>query len=105
MFLSGAYQEVLGSLFNLYGDTNIVHLELTEDEQSGYELIQVVPGDTIDQVLKYCMYDTKQFLDSIRLQSERALARKELSLQQYKTLVKHFEHSLNKYTYLTSDTQ
>lgn len=105
MFLSGAYQEVLGCLHNLYGDTNIAHLELSEEDPNGYELTQVIPGDTIDQVLKYCMYDTKSFLDSIRHQAERALTTRELSLQQYKTLVKHFEHALNQYTYLTSDTK
>jgi arginine decarboxylase len=103
MFLSGAYQEVLGCLYNLYGDTNIVHLDLDEEDPNGYDITQVIPGDTIDQVLKYCYYDTKSFLDSIRGQAERALRTKELSLQQYKTLVKHFEHSLSQYTYLTSD--
>lgn len=104
MFLTGAYQEVLGSLHNLYGDTNIVHVTLDNDDESGYSVDQIVPGDTIDQVLRYMQYDPKKMLDSIRSQSERALRAKELTLQQYKTLVTHYERSLRNYTYLSSES-
>ncbi len=103
MFLTGAYQEVLGSLHNLYGDTNIIHVQLDEEDKNGYSVEQVIPGDTIDQVLRYMQYDPKHMLDSIRAQSERALRAKELTLQQYKTLVTHYERSLRNYTYLSTD--
>lgn len=103
MFLNGAYQEVLGSLHNLYGDTNVIHVEIDRKDKKGYSVEHVITGDTTDEVLRYMQYEPKQMLDSIRLQSERALNNRLLNLDQYRLLVKHYEKALQKYTYLWED--
>lgn len=104
MFLNGAYQEVLGNLQNLFGDTNVIHVELDpEDEKVGYSVEHVVKGDTTNEVLESMEYNPKMMLESIRLQSEQALNHKRLTLPQYRLLVKHYEKALQKYTYLWAD--
>jgi len=103
IFLNGAYQEVLGNLHNLYGDTNAIHVELDPEDKKGYTVEHVVKGDTTDEVLRFMQYDPKGMAESIRLQSEQALKAKKLTLAQYRLLVKHYEKSLNKYTYLWAD--
>ena len=56
IFLNGAYQEILGDLHNLFGDTNAVHVRLSDDDD-GYEVSHVVKGDTIHEVLRYVEYE------------------------------------------------
>lgn len=51
MFLVGAYQEILGDLHNLFGDTDSVHVELSED---GYTLTNAIKGDSVEDVLRFC---------------------------------------------------
>jgi len=103
MFLNGAYQEVLGNLHNLFGDTNVIHVELDPEDKKGYSVEHHVKGDTTDEVLQFMQYNPKMMLENIRLQSEQALNHKRLTLPQYKMLVKHYEKALGKYTYLWAD--
>jgi len=105
MFLNGAYQEVLGNLHNLYGDTNVIHVTLDSEEKSGagYVVDHVIKGDTTQEVLRWMDYDPKAMSESIRQQSEQALKMKRLTLDQYRVLIKHYEKSLQKYTYLWAD--
>jgi len=105
MFLNGAYQEVLGNLHNLFGDTNVIHVELDpeDEDKKGYSVEHHVKGDTTDEVLQFMQYNPKMMLENIRLQSEQALNHKKLTLSQYKMLVKHYEKALGKYTYLWAD--
>jgi len=105
MFLNGAYQEVLGNLHNLYGDTNVIHVSLDpeEKEKRGYIVDHVIKGDTTEEVLRWMQYDPKAMAESIRQQSEQALKVKRLTLPQYRLLVRHYEKSLQKYTYLWAD--
>lgn len=105
MFLAGAYQEVLGNLHNLFGDTNVIHVELDPEDSRGYSVEHVVRGDTTEEVLTFMEYNPKMMLEGIRLQSEQALNQKKLTLAQYRTLVKHYEKSLSKYTYLWADEE
>jgi arginine decarboxylase len=53
----GAYQEVLGSLHNLYGDTNAVHVDIDPENEKGYTVNHVIKGDTTDEVLRFMQYD------------------------------------------------
>ncbi|MEI7440104.1 MAG: biosynthetic arginine decarboxylase [bacterium] len=99
MFLLGAYQEILGDLHNLFGDTDAVHVSMTS---SGYVIDHVVPGDTVSEVLAYVEYDRPQLIRSIRESIEKALAQKLISLQESRLLIRHFEDGLNAYTYLES---
>jgi len=105
MFLVGAYQEVLGNLHNLFGDTNVIHVELDPEDSKGYSVEHVVRGDTTEEVLSYMEYNPKMMLEGIRLQSEQALNQKKLTLAQYRTLNKHYEKALSKYTYLWADDE
>jgi len=98
MFLSGAYQEILGDMHNLFGDTNAVHVRLTE---TGYQTRHVVKGDSIAEVLKYVEYDPDNMVEAVRHQAERAVSNGKLTNQQMRTLMQHYEESLRSYTYLT----
>jgi len=97
MFLGGAYQETLGDLHNLFGDTNAVHVRL---EEYGYSVANVIKGDSIEQVLRYLQYDPEELVEKVRKQAERALAAGKMSLEQLRTFMRHYEESLRGYTYL-----
>ncbi len=98
MFLNGAYQEILGDLHNLFGDTNAVHVSLTE---YGYRVDHVIKGDSMTEVLKYVAYSPENMIDAVRTQAEEALSRGKLTLEQMRVLMKHYEDSMSSYTYLT----
>lgn len=103
MFLTGAYQEILGSLHNLYGDTTILCIQSDTTSPLGYNIKHMVPGNTIEEVLKSFQYDPHAMLENVRLQSEKALKLRDMTLPQYRTLVTHYERSLRNYTYLSSE--
>ncbi len=101
MFLLGAYQEILGDLHNLFGDTDAVHLSVTS---TGYAIDHVIQGDSVNEVLGYVEYEKSQLMRSIRTSVESALSKKLISLQESRLLIRHFEDGLNAYTYLESFT-
>lgn len=98
MFLVGAYQEIMGNLHNLFGDTNVVHIQMNP---KGYEIEYVVKGDTITEVLGYVQYKGEDLLESIRKLTERALQDKRITLEESQLLLQDYERSLSQYTYLT----
>jgi arginine decarboxylase len=100
MFLGGAYQEILGDLHNLFGDTNAVHVRL---EDYGYSVTNVIKGDSIDEVLRYLQYDPEEMVERVRRQAERALNQGRMTLPQLRTFMLHYEESLRGYTYLKGD--
>ena len=100
MFLGGAYQEILGDLHNLFGDTNAVHVRL---EDYGYSVAHVIKGDAIDDVLRYLQYDPDEMVERVRKQAERALNQGRMTLPQLRTFMRHYEESLRGYTYLKGD--
>jgi arginine decarboxylase len=99
MFLNGAYQEIMGNLHNLFGDTNAVHITLTP---KGYQIDHVVKGDTMTEVLGYVQYNSEDLVESIRQQTEQAMQEKRITLQESQLLLQNYEHSLSRYTYLSS---
>ncbi len=99
MFLNGAYQEIMGNLHNLFGDTNVVHISLTP---KGYQIDHVVRGDTMKEVLGYVQYHADDLLESIRQKTEAAIAAKHITLHESQLLLKCYEHCLGSYTYLAS---
>ncbi|HEY9643356.1 MAG TPA: arginine decarboxylase, partial [Coleofasciculaceae cyanobacterium] len=100
-FLNGTYEEVMGSLHNLFGDTNVVHVKLTH---KGYKIEHVVKGDTMKEVLGYVQYDAEDLLEIIRREAERALEENRITLQESQQLLQNYEHSLNSYTYLSRES-
>jgi arginine decarboxylase len=100
LFLNGAYQEILGDLHNLFGDTNAVHVRLAEE---GYHVSHVVKGDSVSEVLHYVQYSPESMVERVRQHAERAYRNGTISLQQMRLLMRHYEESLGKYTYLTEE--
>ncbi|MBD2676652.1 MULTISPECIES: biosynthetic arginine decarboxylase [Nostoc] len=98
MFLNGAYQEIMGNLHNLFGNTNAIHIQLTP---KGYQIQHVVKGDTMSEVLSYVQYDTEDMVENIRQRCEKALEEKRISLTEFQKLLQTYEQSLSRYTYLS----
>ena len=99
MFLNGAYQEIMGNLHNLFGDTNAVHIKLTP---KGYQIEHVVKGDTMKEVLGYVQYDAEDLIENIRCRAEQALQENRITLEESQLLLQNYERSLSSYTYLAS---
>lgn len=99
LFLGGAYQEIMGNLHNLFGDTNAVHIKVTS---TGYQIEHVVKGDTMREVLSYVQYDAEDLIENIRRKTEQALQEKRITLSESQLLLQNYERSLSRYTYLNS---
>lgn len=98
IFLVGAYQEILGGLHNLFGDTNVIHAEL--NDQGQWELSRLVEGDTIEEVLHYVQFNTEKLMTQLYELLERALKSGRISLNESAQIKKMFKQSLESYTYL-----
>jgi arginine decarboxylase len=97
VFLVGAYQEILGDLHNLFGDTDAVHITITS---AGYTVDHVVEGDTVTEVLSYVQYNRPELIESIRRASEDSILRGSISKNEARLLMRHYEEGLSGYTYL-----
>ncbi|GAB5496485.1 MAG: biosynthetic arginine decarboxylase [Phycisphaerales bacterium] len=98
VFLTGAYQEVLGDLHNLFGDTHAVHVGL--DESGRWRIDEVVEGDTVREVLGYVQYDVDRLRRDMRKQIERAVHAGKLEVAEGHSLLRFYESGLEGYTYL-----
>ena len=98
MFLVGAYQEILGDMHNLFGDTNTVHVSL--DGKGNYYIDEVVAGDTVDEVLRYVDYQPEELTRRLRAQIEVSLRKGLLSLDEARQLITRFREGMMSYTYL-----
>jgi len=98
VFLVGAYQEILGDLHNLFGDTNTVHVSLHGDE--GYQIDGVVSGDTVTDVLRYVRYSRDHLVAKVRQSAEAALRAKKMTIEESRHLLRRYEEGLSGYTYL-----
>ncbi len=99
VFLTGAYQEILGDLHNLFGDTNAVHIHLKEN---GYAIDHIVEGDRVSDVLSYVEYETSEFKTQLKQDCMMALEEKAITQYQADILMDHFDRTLNGLTYLGS---
>jgi len=100
LFLVGAYQENLGSLHNLFGDTNVVHITM---DQQGYEITSLVQGDTIKDVLTYVQYNVDDLIETIRRRTEKALQNNHITIEESQLLLQNYTQSMRSYTYLVED--
>ncbi len=101
MFLLGAYQEILGDLHNLFGDTDAVHVRLADDGH--YVVEHVVEGDDVSNVLGYVQYDRRALIEKVRRTIEGALRTGDISLEESARLRKRYEQGLEDYTYHSRD--
>ncbi|WP_093188781.1 biosynthetic arginine decarboxylase [Pseudovibrio sp. Tun.PSC04-5.I4] len=97
VFFVGAYQETLGDLHNLFGDTNVATIDLRAD--GGFDLLQEVEGDTISQVLSYVEYDPRDCVDAFRSLVDSAISAGTLKVADRRTLMAAYRDSINGYTY------
>jgi arginine decarboxylase len=97
VFLTGAYQEILGDLHNLFGDTNAVHLRLSD---SGYEITDLVHGDTVTEVLNYVQFRASDLLATFR---RKVAAATSLTRPESNTFIAEYVAGLEGYTYLEGE--
>jgi arginine decarboxylase len=98
VFLVGAYQETLGDLHNLFGDTNLVHIR--SNGEGGWNLEDVVVGDTVAEVLGYLEYDPRVLLEAMRRDCELAVRAGRLSVADSREVLQSYEAGLAGSTYL-----
>ena len=98
VFLTGAYQEILGDLHNLFGDTNAVHIRL--GQASGYEVTDLVHGDTVTEVLNYVQFRASDLLQTFRRKVGLA---KHITRQEANTFIADYVAGLEGYTYLEGE--
>ena len=101
VFLIGAYQEILGDLHNLFGNTNTVHVSLAAG--GGYQIEHVVTGDTVTDVLKYVSYNKEELVTRVRRAAELAMRSKRMTIEESRQLLRMYEDGLAGYTYLEGD--
>jgi arginine decarboxylase len=102
VFLVGAYQEILGDLHNLFGDTHAVHVSLTDngDEGEGARVDHIIKGDSVHEVLRYVEFDPEVLMGKLRRDVEHAVHAGRMADQQAGVLLKFYEEALQGYTYL-----
>jgi len=98
IFLTGAYQEILGDLHNLFGDTNAVHIRLSGGD--GYEVTDLVHGDTVTEVLAYVQFRASDLLATFRRKVANATS---LARQEANTFIADYVAGLEGYTYLEGE--
>ncbi len=97
-FLVGAYQEILGDLHNLFGDTNAVHVQLDDNNQ--VLLDAVIRGDTVREVLDYVQFKSTTLFEQFRKDVETAVRESRIGYEEAGLLLRFYEEGLNGYTYL-----
>jgi len=100
-FLVGAYQETLGDLHNLFGDTHVVHIKL--HDEGGWWIEETVKGDTAAEVLRYMQYDVERLFPQFARDCERGVREGRISLAESQSLRRFYEAQLNGYTYLEAN--
>jgi len=97
-FLVGAYQETLGDLHNLFGDTHVVHVRL--HDEGGWWIEEIVKGDTANKVLEYMEYDVAELYPALARDCERAIRDGRMTLAESQALKRFYESELDGYAYL-----
>lgn len=97
VFLVGAYQEILGDLHNLFGDTNAVHIDVTEN---GYKIDKVIDGETVAEVLDYVQFDVRKLVRILEVWVSKAVKEGRISLAEGKEFLANYRSGLYGYTYL-----
>jgi arginine decarboxylase len=98
VFLLGAYQEILGDLHNLLGDTHAVHISV--DDTGRWDIDEVIEGDTVEEVLAYVQYDIPDMKRAMRMDVEAACKQGRLTISEGKSLMQFYDEGLEGYTYL-----
>ena len=97
VFLVGAYQEILGDMYNLFGDTNAVHVSVNE---KGYNIEQIIDGETVAEVLDYVQYNPKKLVRTLETWVTKSVKEGKISLEEGKEFLSNYRSGLYGYTYL-----
>lgn len=97
VFLIGAYQEILGDLHNLFGDTNAVHISVND---KGYHIDQIFDGETVEEVLDYVQYNPKKLVRQLETWVTKSVKQGRISLEEGKEFLSNYRSGLYGYTYL-----
>ena len=97
VFLVGAYQEILGNMHNLFGDTNAVHVTVDE---TGYSIDKTIDGETVADVLEYVQYDPKRLVRRLETWVSKAVKEGKITIEEGKEFISNYRSGLYGYTYL-----
>ena len=97
VFLVGAYQEILGDLHNLFGDTNVAHVTINN---KGYEIDQIIDGETVAEVLEYVQYNSKKMVRTVETWVTSCVKSGSISAEEGKEFLSNYRSGLYGYTYL-----
>lgn len=97
VFLVGAYQEILGDMHNLFGDTNAVHISVKDGK---YHIDQIFDGETVEEVLDYVQYNPKKLVRQLEIWVTKSVKENKISLEEGKEFLSNYRSGLYGYTYL-----
>ena len=97
VFLVGAYQEILGDMHNLFGDTNAVHISVKDGK---YHIDQIFDGETVEDVLDYVQYNPKKLVRQLETWVTKSVKQGKISLEEGKEFLSNYRSGLYGYTYL-----
>ena len=97
VFLVGAYQEILGNMHNLFGDTNAVHIVVDGDS---YSIAKTIDGETVAEVLDYVQYDAKKLVRRLETWVSKAVKEGRITIEEGKEFIANYRSGLYGYTYL-----
>ncbi len=97
VFLVGAYQEILGDLHNLFGDTNAVHVTV---DKNGYYIDQTIDGETVAEVLDYAQYNAKRLVRTVETWVTSCVKQGSITVEEGKEFLSNYRSGLYGYTYL-----
>ena len=100
VFLVGAYQEILGDMHNLFGDTNAVHISVYKDR---YEIDQIIYGETVDEVLDYVQYSPKRLVRNVETWVTSSMKSVKITPEEGREFLSNYRSGLYGYTYLEKD--
>ena len=100
VFLVGAYQEILGDMHNLFGDTNTVHINVYKDH---YEIDQIIDGETVAEVLDYVQYNPKKLVRNVETWVTRSMKQGKITPEEGREFLSNYRSGLYGYTYLEKD--
>lgn len=100
VFLVGAYQEILGDMHNLFGDTNAVHISVYPDH---YEIDQIIDGETVAEVLDYVQYSPKKLVRNVETWVTRSMKSGKITPEEGREFLSNYRSGLYGYTYLEKD--
>jgi arginine decarboxylase len=100
VFLVGAYQEILGDMHNLFGDTNAVHIDVYKDR---YEIDQVIEGETVDEVLDYVQFSAKKLVRNVESWVTASMKAGTITPEEGRNFISTYRSGLFGYTYLERD--